>query len=62
MAIERVLLDNPAEKRENIVFVGDTYNSDVKGANDVGIDVIWINNKGERNTDNLSVHSINSTS
>lgn len=43
MAIEHVLLDNPIEKRENIVFVGDTYNSDVKGANNAGIDVIWIN-------------------
>lgn len=62
MAIEHVLLNNPAEKRENIVFVGDTYNSDVKGANDAGIDVIWINHKGERNTDNLSVYSIHNTS
>ncbi len=62
MAIEYVLLDNPAEKRENIVFVGDTYNSDVKGANDAGIDAIWISHKGERNTDNLSVHSISNTS
>lgn len=62
MAIEQVLLDNPAEKRENIVFVGDTYNSDVRGANDAGIDVIWINHKGERNTENLSVHSISNTS
>lgn len=62
MAIEQVILDNSAEKRENIVFVGDTYNSDVKGANDAGIDVIWINHKGERNTENLSVHSISNTS
>ena len=59
MAIDYVLLDNPAEKREHIVFVGDTYNTDVKGANDAGIDVIWMNHKGERNTENLSVHSIN---
>ena len=58
MAIDYVLLDNPAEKRENIVFVGDTYNTDVKGANGAGIDVIWINHKDEGNIDNLSVHSI----
>ena len=61
MAIENVLSDNPAEKRENIIFVGDTYHSDVKGANDAEIDVIWINPKGERNTENLSVHSISNT-
>ena len=62
MAISNVLSDNPAEKRDNIVFVGDTYSSDVKGANDAGIGVIWINHKGERNTENLSVHSIRNTS
>ncbi len=61
MAINNALKDNPAEKRENIVFVGDTYNTDVRGANTVGIDVIWINHKGEINTDNLSVYSINNT-
>lgn len=62
MAIEHVLSDNPAEKRENIVFIGDTYDSDIKGANAAGVDVIWINHKGERNADNLSVHSISNTS
>lgn len=62
MAIEHALLENPTEKRESIVFVGDTYNTDVRGANDAGIDVIWINHKGEKNTDNLSVHSISNTS
>lgn len=62
MAIESVLSDNPSEKRENIVFVGDTYNSDVKGANAAGIDVIWINHKSEINVDNLPVYDIKSTS
>ncbi len=62
MAIEQALSDNPSEKRENIVFVGDTYNSDVKGANAAGIDVIWINHKGERNADNLPVYNISNTS
>ena len=61
MAIEVVLADNPTEKREDIVFVGDTYDSDVKGANDAGIDVIWINHKREKNVDNLSAYSISNT-
>ena len=61
-AIEHALLENPAEKRENIVFVGDTYNSDVKGANNAGIDVIWINYKDEGNVDNLPVHIISDAS
>lgn len=61
MAIESVLSENPGEKRENIVFVGDTYGSDVKGAKGAGIDVIWINHKGEENRDDLSLRSISST-
>ena len=61
MAIKHVLLDNPAQNRGNIVFVGDTYNSDVKGANNAGIDVIWINQKNERNTEGLSAHVISNT-
>ena len=62
MAIEKDLYDNPEEKKEDIIFVGDTYNTDVKGANNAGIDVIWINHKGERNTENLSMHNITNTS
>lgn len=62
MAIEHALWENPTEKRENIVFVGDTYNSDVKGANNAGIDVIWINHKDEENADNLPVYIIGDTS
>lgn len=62
MAIENVLLDNPDENRENIVFVGDTYRTDVVGANRVGLDVIWINHKKEDNVDNLQVHCICNTS
>lgn len=62
MAIENVLLENPTENRENIIFVGDTYHSDVKGAWEAGIDVIWINQKGEANKDNLPIHMIHNTS
>ncbi len=61
MAIEQVLADNPTEKRENIVFVGDTYSTDVKGANDAGIHVIWINHKGEENVEYLPIYSISDT-
>lgn len=62
MAIGNALSDNPTEKRENIVFVGDTYSTDVKGAYGAGIHAIWINLKGETNTDNLPIHSIGNTS
>ena len=62
VAIEKALLDNPGKKRENIVFVGDTYSTDIKGASEASLNAIWINHKGEENTENLLVHSIANTS
>ena len=62
MAISRALSDNPSERKENIVFIGDTYESDVKGAITAGIDVIWLNHKNENNSDNLPAHCIYHTS
>ena len=61
MAIATVLSDNPAATKKDIIFVGDMYKTDVRGANNVGIDVIWLNYKNEPNKDNLSLHSISNT-
>jgi len=61
LAITSALADNPAAKREDIVFVGDMYDTDVRGANDAGNDVIWLNYSDLPNTNNLSLHSIKST-
>ena len=58
MAIENVLYDNPGEKREDIVFIGDTYTTDVIGANRAGLKVIWLNHKKEKNADKLPVSCI----
>ena len=61
MAIETVLSDNPMEEREDIIFIGDTYNTDIKGAINAGIDAIWINHKKDRNIDNLPISIISHT-
>lgn len=58
LAITSTLADNPAATKKDIVFVGDLYETDVRGANNAGIDVIWLNYKNEPNKDNLSLHSI----
>lgn len=39
MAIKDVLLESSDEKRENIIYIGDTYDTDVVGANAVGPNV-----------------------
>ncbi len=62
MAIENVLTIHPDEKREHIVFIGDTYSTDVVGANRAGLHVIWISPKAESNADNLPVYCIDNTS
>jgi len=62
MAIKNVLLDNPKENRKDIVFIGDTYSTDVVGANNAEIDVIWLNHKQESNVANLPIHCIYNTS
>ena len=58
MAIGNVLSDNPDASREDIVFIGDMYSTDVVGANCAGIKVIWLNYKNESNEEDLPVHCI----
>lgn len=58
MTIEEVLRDNPGEKKENILFVGDMYETDVKGANNAGIKVAWINGKNEVDIEQIATYII----
>lgn len=47
MAVRKVLEENPGETLESLVYVGDTYESDVVGAFNAGMKAIWINRKNE---------------
>ncbi len=40
---------------EEVIHVGDMYGSDVMGANNAGLDAVWVNS---RNVDNLSVKEV----
>lgn len=62
MAIEHALVENRSEKREDIVFIGDTYHTDVQGAISAGIEAIWINHKDEKKEEISTVHVIRDTS
>lgn len=46
-AIETVLKDNPGNQRSDIVFLGDTFETDVTGAHDAGINAIWFDHDGK---------------
>ena len=59
-AIETALQDNPDEKRENIIFVGDIYDTDVIGAHDAGIKSAWLNKKGECDIKGIATYNCSS--
>ena len=58
LAVKTALEDNPGEGREDILFVGDTYDSDVKGAHDAGIKCAWINKDGREDPQKLAAYEI----
>ena len=54
LAIRKALEDNPSEVRENIIFIGDIYDTDVTGASNAGIKSAWLNKKNESDKDGLA--------
>ena len=62
LAIKAALSDNPLEKRENIIFVGDMYDTDVIGAHNAGIKSAWLNKKGAADPEKLATYDIASLS
>ncbi len=58
LAINTALADNPGEKKEDIVFIGDTYESDVCGAYNAGIKAAWLNRKGEEDKKGIVTYNI----
>ena len=58
MVIDAVLLQNPDKTKKDLFFVGDMYETDVKGASGAGIDVAWLNRKNELDEIQLATYSI----
>ena len=61
LAIHTALEENPAETRENIIFIGDIYETDVIGADNAGIKSAWLNKKGGTDNDRLATYNCTST-
>ena len=59
IAIQKALEDNPSESKEDIIYIGDTYASDVVGAHNARFKVAWLNKKGEEDSDNLATYVVN---
>ena len=62
MAINAVLLEHPEERKEEILFIGDTYRTDIIGAYGAGIKAVWINRKKEEDTLRYATYQIAETS
>ena len=60
LAISTALSENPNEKREDIIFAGDMYDTDVIGAHNAGIKAAWLNKKGGVDTNNLASYEASS--
>ena len=58
MAVKKILDENPKESIESLIYVGDTYESDVCGADRAGIKSVWINRKAEEDEKGISTKII----
>ncbi len=58
LAIQTALNDNPNEERDDIIYIGDLYETDVIGARNAGINVAWLNKKSEEDNDNLATFTV----
>ena len=47
MAVGEILDRYPGSRREDILFTGDTYKTDIAGAHNAGLKAVWINRKNE---------------
>ena len=60
-AIQIALSEHPDEKKEDILFIGDLYETDVIGAHNSGLKAVWINRKNEPDKLQFATHEISET-
>ncbi len=58
VAVEEIQKAYPDVQKEDILFVGNDYTSDVKGAIGAGLDVAWYNAAQQADAEGLSTYSI----
>lgn len=58
IAIDEILSENPGLSKKDILYVGNDYNTDIKGASGVGLDAVWYNVNHLPDLDNIKVVEI----
>lgn len=57
-AVQNVLSENPDIKREEVLYAGNDYEADIKGALSIGLKTLWYNVNNEKNIENLPLINI----
>ena len=60
-ALLTVFSEHPEERKENILFIGDMYETDVTGAHNAGLKSVWINRKNEPDRMHYAAYEIGET-
>lgn len=58
MAISEVLSQYPDATREDILFIGDTYETDIAGAHNAGLRTVWINRNDKPDDNGFATYQI----
>lgn len=58
MAVEEILERYPECTKEDILFTGDTYETDIKGAHNAGLKTAWINRNGAPDINNIATYQL----
>ena len=60
-ALQTVLTEHSGERKEDVLFIGDMYETDVTGAHNAGLKAVWINRKNEPDKMHYATYEINET-
>lgn len=58
IALKQIREDHPGIRDDEILYVGNDYNDDVRGGTGAGIETVWLNVTNENNADGIACHEI----
>lgn len=58
IALKQIREDHPGIRDDEILYVGNDYNDDVRGGTGAGIETVWLNVTNEKNADGIACHEI----
>ena len=51
-------MSHPNGNKDDMLFIGDTYETDIVGAHNVGLKTVWINRNNASNVNGISTYQI----